>query len=51
MTFQLEQLFWCDFVIPVIKKTWDEFAEIYTPLIVAFCQKYQLQHTDIADIV
>ena len=31
--------------------SWAEFAEIYTPLLYAYCQKRELRHADAADIV
>jgi len=31
--------------------SWAEFAEIYTPLLYAYCQKRELKHADAADIV
>ena len=31
--------------------SWAEFAEIYTPLMVAYCRKRELRHADTSDIV
>lgn len=31
--------------------SWAEFAEIYTPLLYAYCQKREISHADSADIV
>jgi RNA polymerase sigma factor (sigma-70 family) len=31
--------------------SWAEFAEIYTPLLYAYCQKRELRHADSSDIV
>ena len=31
--------------------SWAEFAEIYTPLLYAYCQKREIKHADAADIV
>lgn len=33
------------------QESWGEFADIYTPLLYAYCQKRELRHADIADIV
>ena len=31
--------------------SWAEFAKVYTPLLYSYCQKRELRHADIADIV